>query len=262
MPLLSKYTMKLADSPFWTFAIHDGQHIDPRVLPYQKLKEEDRLREEDPYTALIAELPCNRFIMETSRFQLDINRGIDDAIYLRPDQAWGLDVWRKDVPEELVNQLRLDHEAIYAIIESNIQQTISKYGYFVILDIHSYNARREGPEQEINTDTDPQINIGTLHLNAKWHPLLERLMYELGKEKVNGEPVDIRENIKFKGGYLSKVINQLFGEYGAVFAIEFRKDFMDEWTGIPVPHHVEAYKQLMMKALTVLNQYFYYDGKE
>jgi len=262
MPLLTKYEIKLADSPFWTFAIHDGHDIDEKLLPYQLLNEEERLREEDPFTALIAELPCNRFIMESSRFQLDINRTLEDAIYLKPEQAWGLNVWKDDFPLALISELRNDHREIFEIIESKIQDTIAQFGYFIILDIHSYNAKREGPDQEINIDTDPEINFGTIHLNKKWRPLMDELINFISAEELNGQAIDVREIVKFKGGYFAQTMNQLYGDYGFVLAIEFRKDFMDEWTGDPDYHKIMACKQLLLKSLTVFNQYFHQDGKE
>ena len=41
----------------------------------------------------------------------------------------------------------------------------------------------------------------------------------------------MRENVKFRGGNLARYIHETFPESGCVLSIEFKKFFMDEWTG-------------------------------
>ena len=253
---LTHYYIKKTMSPFWAFAIHDGQHIAPEVKPFQKLTDEERLHEEDPFTAAFAEIPINQFIVGTSRFQLDLNRDLENAIYLRPDQAWGLDVWYDDLPASLIHQLQNEYKRIYTEIEAAIQETIDRNGFFVAYDIHSYNAKREGPDAKIDEQKNPEINLGTASINAKWQPLIQDLMAHFRSEELYGKPIDIRENVKFKGGHLSRHLNQKFGEHGCVLAFEFRKDFMDEWKGIPNLDNVLSGKQLLMNSLTALKTYF------
>lgn len=261
MAKFTKYFIKRIDSPFWAFAIHDGQQIDPFIDPYINLNESERLREEDPFTAVMAELPMNQFIVGSSRFQLDLNRKIEDSVYLRPDQAWGLQVWKDSLPENIVTELYLDHKNIYQEIEEQIQETFDQYGYFVVYDIHSYNAKRNGSEEEVDTEINPQINLGTAYVDPKWQPLIDQLMGFISKDSLYDGPIDIRENIKFKGGYLSQLINKKFGAYGCVLSIEFRKDFMDEWTGAPDLPRVVSCKQLLMNSIQVLKQYFKNDSR-
>ncbi len=261
MAKFTKYFIKRIDSPFWAFAIHDGQQIDPFIDPYINLNESERLREEDPFTAVMAELPMNQFIVGSSRFQLDLNRKIEDSVYLRPDQAWGLQVWKDSLPENIVTELYLDHKNIFQEIEEQIQETIDQFGYFVVYDIHSYNAKRNGSEEEVDTEINPQINLGTAYVDPKWQPLIDQLMGFISKDSLYDGPIDIRENIKFKGGYLSQLINKKFGAYGCVLSIEFRKDFMDEWTGAPDLPRVVSCKQLLMNSIQVLKQYFKNDSR-
>lgn len=68
MSLEILYQIKNTESPFWAFAIHDGHHISADLKPYIMLTDAQRLREEDPFTARIADLPVNQFIVETSPF--------------------------------------------------------------------------------------------------------------------------------------------------------------------------------------------------
>jgi len=260
MAKLTKYFIKESQSPFWAFAIHDGHLIDDQIEPFMNLSEKERLREEDPYTALMAELPINQFIVGSSRFQLDLNRTINDSIYLNPDQAWGLKVWKSNLPENLVTELYLDHKNIYNEIEELIQKTIEQYGFFIIYDIHSYNAKRNGPEEIIDSNLNPQINLGTAYIDNKWTPLIHQLVEFIKQEKLYSYPIDIQENIKFKGGYLSQLLNKKYAEYGCVISFEFRKDFMNEWTGTPDIYKIVSCKQLLMNSLKILKQYFNYDA--
>ena len=86
MITVNNLNIKQNNSAIWSFAIHDGHQIDESVLPFMNLSDDERLREEDPFTELIADLPVNKVVVEHSRFQLDINRKIDDAIYLNQNK--------------------------------------------------------------------------------------------------------------------------------------------------------------------------------
>jgi hypothetical protein len=46
-----------------------------------------------------------------------------------------------------------------------------------------------------------------------------------------GRHLDVRENIKFQGGYFPRWTHEHFPDSACVLAIEFKKFFMDEWTG-------------------------------
>ena len=45
--------------------------------------------------------------------------------------------------------------------------------------------------------------------------------------------MDVRENVKFQGGHVSRWAHETFPRSACVLAIEFKKFFMDEWTGAP-----------------------------
>lgn len=256
-----QYEVEDIGSPFWAFAIHDGHHVDEDLDMFMELEESERLREEDPYTAIIAELPFNRFISLTSRFQLDINRIEEDAVYLQPKQAWGLTVFREDLPPQLVPELYKRYREVYRTIDQLIQKTIDRHGFFVIYDIHSYNAKRLEPNEIVDTTRNPQINLGTAYINPKWQELIQRFVTALQEQFLDGQPVDIRKNVKFKGGYLSQYINKRFGEKGCMLSIEFRKDFMDEWTGQVYPEKLYQCKQLLLTTVKLLYDYFSYEKR-
>lgn len=255
MSLEIQYKIINADSPFWAFAIHDGHLISDDLLPFIAINPSERLREEDPHTARIANLPINQFIVETSRFQLDLNRDIENAVYLRPEQSWGLNAFNSNLPSNYLSELYKQHQSIYYTIERHISTTIKKFGYFIILDIHSYNAKRESEDENINMELNPQINLGTYYNRQKWRDLIDEMSEAIKKSTLFDEKIDVRENIKFKGGNLAQHLLSQYGELGCVISIEFRKDFMNEWTGEVYNEKVDAYNKLLNDVLHSLNLY-------
>lgn len=254
MTSLFQYRVHLVDSPFWAFAIHDGHQVDPAAEQFILLDETQRLREEDPYTASMAELPVNQLFVATSRFQLDINRKEEDAVYLRPEQAWGLNVWKDTLPSTILQQLYEEHKNFYQQLDNYIQHTIDKYDFFIAFDVHTYNAQRISEEEPIDKKANPQINLGTYYNDEKWRLVIDKFIESVQSQQLLREAIDIRENVKFKGGYLAQHILQKFGDRGCVLSIEFRKDFMNEWTGLPYQPIILEYKQLLLRALKDLQK--------
>lgn len=243
-------------SPYWVFAIHDGHEVDSALASCMAIASADRLREEDPFTAQIGNLPTNKFIVGTSRFQLDLNREKEDAVYLRPEQAWGLHVWKDSLPEERLDALYALYDELYQLVRQVIQKTIEKHGYFVVYDIHSYNVRRQGPHEIVDTQSNPEINLGTAHNQPKWSGLTRLFIESIRQQSRPDHNIDVRENVKFKGGKLSRFINREFGDHGCVFSIEFRKDFMDEWTGKPFIENIQFHNDVLLGTLPMLDTYF------
>lgn len=247
-----RYSIKKAQSPIIAVAIHDGHAIDDALSPYIALQEHERFREEDPYTGYLADLPVNQIVVASSRFQTDLNRRREKAVYRLPEDAWGLQVWRSELPETLVTQLLADYDGFYRGVAQLLGDTIRQFGKFVVLDIHSYNHRRDAAGQEANAVDNPEINIGTVHNHGKWKAMGQRLISYLSYHQVMGRHPDIRENVKFGGGGFSEWINQRHGEHGCVFSLEFKKTFMDEWTGRVDLRHLNELKQMLQGCLPYL----------
>jgi hypothetical protein len=79
----------------------------------------------------------------------------------------------------------------------------------------------------------------------RWTPIVERFLGDLRAFDFAGRRLDVRENVKFRGGYFSQWIHESFPASGCSLAIEFKKFFMDEWTGELYP----AEHQLILEAL-------------
>src|SRR5690606_13690829 len=107
----------------------------------------------------------------------------------------------------------------------------------------------------INTATDPQINIGTAYISPKWRQLTDHIVDFMRSQTLYNEEIDVRENIKFKGGNFGRHFNHRFGDTGCVWSIEFPKDCIGEWTGEPYILRIASCMQLLIHTLEFLLYY-------
>lgn len=109
---------------------------------------------------------------------------------------------------------------------------VAARGPFVLLDVHSYNHRREGADADPDpVEYSPQVNVGTGSLDrARFGPLVEAFIAELSSHDVGGEPIDVRENVRFQGRAIAAWVHRRYPGVGCCLALEFKKSFMDEWS--------------------------------
>ena len=237
----------LYNSPIVCTAIHNGHEVSKEVQKNLSVSENIRLMEEDPYTERFAIFASNTIIGKTSRFEVDLNRSPDKCIYLKPEDAWGIQT-RKETPADLVisQSLKKYHE-FYASAKSHFTQLEKKFGRFFVYDIHSYNHHRKGPDADFdNPKSNPEIIIGTSNMPEKWFPLVDKIQNKLTSFDYFGRSLDARINIKFSGGHFSRWIHNNFPNSACCIAIEFKKIWMDEWTG-------EIYADKLNKLIEALN---------
>lgn len=249
-----QYVLEEKGGPIFALALHDGNEIADQMMPIMNLQASERLREEDPFTGILTDIGTNRLILKTSRFQVDLNRSIQDSVYVHPDQAWGLQVWKEAPSKTMLAQLHHSYRYIQKLISQMIESSIQKYGYFIIYDIHSYNAKRHSPDEIVDQVANPQINVGTINNKGIWRPMIDSFLKYIQDHSINNQPIDARENVKFSGGYLSKWITSKYGQKGCVLSIEFRKDFMDEWTGKPDLDHIESLKKILYSSVSYVKK--------
>lgn len=242
------WTVHRADSPVVATAIHDGHGLRADLRPIAALSDEERRREEDPFTGYIIQDVANRVIVHPSRFEVDLNRARDGAVYLDPSQAWGLSVWREALPDVLHQGSLVLHDEYYRMLRSMLLSIERRHSAFVVLDVHSYNHRRDGPEATpSDPNAAPEINIGTFSMDrGRWADVLETLIDSFRRFEFRGRRFDVRENVAFQGrGEQTRFIHEHFPQTGCAIAIEFKKFFMDEWTGEPDFEVLDALRALM-----------------
>lgn len=232
MTLASWILIEGQGRPVVAVALHDGHAVRPEVAALFALDEDDRRREEDPFTANWTTVGDTRIIVQRSRFEFDLNRPREKAVYLHPEDAWGLTVWHSKPSLEIMARSLAEYDAFYATVKQVFTDLERRYGRFVVYDLHTYNHRRLGL-QALPADPryNPEINLGTGSMDrSRWAPVVESFLTDLHSFDFLGRQLDVQENIKFHGGYFQYWVHQTFPDSACVLSVEVKKFFMNEWS--------------------------------
>lgn len=237
--------------PLLAVALHDGHRLREELLEFIEVSEDGRLREEDPFTGIWTGITGNSIVANFSRFEFDLNRKPKNAVYLLPEQAWGIRVWRETPPDRIILDSEKRYGDAYNQFRSILESLVLRYGKLVVYDLHSYNHRRNGPgAQPEDPLMNPEINVGTGTMDrVYWAPLIDRFIHELKIYNFGGRELDVRENIKFKGGHFPGWIHTEFGRSVCCISIEVKKFFMDEWTGQPDRDLIRSVGEALSKTI-------------
>lgn len=249
------WTIQRGASPVVGTAIHDGHALPADLAEVIAVTPEERRREEDPHTEVFIRDVPNRVVVHQSRFAVDLNRARDAAIYLKPEQCWGMQAFARPPGPGLVRQLLRIHDDYYAALRALLGQIEAQYGRFVLLDVHSYNHRRRGPDAPPSpAELAPQVNIGTFSMDRdRWAHVLDPVIERLRAFEFRGAPVDVRENVAFQGrGEQTRFVHTAFPQTGCAIAVEFKKVFMDEWTGAADPEALEAIRAMVRATVPLI----------
>jgi len=243
------WTVQHGPGPVLATAIHHGHELRPEVAEAMALSDSDRLREEDPFTGDAASAAATHIIVHRSRFEFDLNRPPEGAVYQTPEQCWGLEVWKSGQPEQgIVERSLALHAEFFRMLGALLDSFAERYRRFVLIDVHSYNHRRDGPGGPATPqELAPDINIGTFSMPREdWAFLLDPLMEAMRGFDFNGRRLDVRENVAFQGkGYQTRFVHERFPRVGCAIALEIKKFYMDEWTGVPDRGEVEAMQRFI-----------------
>jgi N-formylglutamate amidohydrolase len=240
-PTEPPFLIEPGDAPILAAAVHSGHSTRAEIAPLLQLDAAQRLREDDPFTGdmarAVAQAAGGTLILGCrSRFEVDLNRPREAAIYLRAEDAWGLHVWREKPDEAVLARTLAQYDAFYDAVRRVLQTATQRYGRVVVYDLHSYNHRRDGAgAAAANARENPEVNIGTgtLRDRAQWAPVIERLRDDLSCFDFCGRALDVRENVKFRGGYFPRWMHETFPDSVCAISLEFKKFWMDEWSGRP-----------------------------
>ena len=241
--------------PVVVTAIHAGHDLSSQVAERCALRDPERLREEDPFTDRFIPEGTPSIVVHRSRFEVDLNRPRERAVYRGPDDAWGMSIWKRPLREEEVTAALRSYDAFYAEVAEDLDARAAA-GPFVVLDLHAYNHRRSGPDAPPAPGVDnPEINVGTRWPDrARRTSLIEGFEADLASATVAGHHPDVRENVKFKGGNFSQWINARYAGRGRAIAVEFKKVYMDEWSGAVDVGHVADLADAVSSTLPALHE--------
>jgi len=221
------------DGPLVACAIHAGHEVREEVGRLLRLDNRQRLYEEDPFTDRWTTIAPTQVVGLRSRFEVDLNRPRDKAVYLGPGDAWGLDVWQTPPSPELVERSRAIYDAFYARLRELWGRMVARHERIVVFDLHSYNHLRQGSEgPAADPDQNPEINLGTRTMDrGRWGRVVDRVLAELRGAEYLDRRLDVRENVRFFGGQMARWSHVTYPESVCVLSVEVKKIFMDEWTG-------------------------------
>lgn len=236
------WSLVVGNTPVIATAIHNGHIVRSEMAELLTLSDDERLREEDPYTANWTAVTDTRIIGRHSRFEVDLNRPRENAVYRKPADSWGLRLWKTEPSQDIIERSLEAYDAFYAEVRRVLSNAERRFGRFVVLDIHSYNHVREGPESTpADPSLNPEINVGTgTMVRERWAPLINRFIADLSDFDFFGRRLDVRENVRFRGGHFPRWIHETFPDTGCALAVEMKKTYMDEWTGKPRPEYIQT----------------------
>ena len=108
------------------------------------------------------------------------------------------------------------YDSFYAVTRAVLDELVAVHSRVVVLDIHSYNHRRDGAAGPIaDPAANPEVNVGSASVDRTiWGPLVDGFLADLAGRRVAGHALDVRENIKFQGGHFPRWINGAFPDNG------------------------------------------------
>lgn len=227
------WDLVVGSGPVVATAIHDGHALRDSLHPHLALDAPDRRREEDAMTAVLTSVGDSRLRVKTSRFQVDFNRPRDKAVPADPVDTWGLQVWHDVLPAEEIERSLASHDRFYATIRDLLDALVAQWGCVLLIDIHSYNHRRDGPDAAATAQAgNPDIELGVTTLeHVRWGNVAERFAEALRNHPIAGRSPDVRENVRYPtGGHFPEWVYATYGDKVCTISPEFKKIYMDEWT--------------------------------
>lgn len=234
-------------SPVVAAAIHHGHDTRQNVEHCLALDDQQRLHEEDPITGEWSQVAMTQIIGLRSRFEVDLNRSREHAVYRSPEDAWGLRIWNCGPDALTIEESLEEYDSFYRTVHDLLQRMVHTFGHVVVYDLHSYNYRRQGQAAPpADSASNPEVNVGTGSMDREhWQSVVDTFIHTLRSTNFRGRRLDVRENVKFQGGHFPQWIHQTFPHQVCAIAIEFKKFFMDEWTGERYPEDIEAVFQVL-----------------
>ena len=239
------------NGPLMATAIHAGHEVRRELLPLLALDDAERVREEDPYTDYWVKVVPTWIVDTHSRFEVDLNRPREEAVYRSPEMAWGLHVWKYPLSQEMIERSLAEFDEFYAELDVLLNRLAAHHKRIVVFDLHAYNYKREGRKGEpADPAGNPEVNIGTGTMDRELcGHIVDRFMADLQSFDFLGRHLDVRENVKFKGRQLAHWIHSHFPGQACVISVEFKKFYMDEWTGVGDVEQIQAIRDALQSTI-------------
>lgn len=189
--------------------IHSGIWMPKDIQRKQVLTDTQRFREEDVYTDKIYRnlVLKNAGIWidnKQSRYAIDFNRKIENAIYSNNSESWVNDVWRDELTLKERNEIYASYKEFYFILS----KLVDTYQFNIIFDAHSMN----------DIGNRPNISFGTEYIPKFYMPVVKSMQKKM--QSLGYSPVLL--NVPYKGGFILRWLNQFFPNR-FIFSMEVNK---------------------------------------
>ncbi|WP_142786458.1 N-formylglutamate amidohydrolase [Changchengzhania lutea] len=244
------FTIKIdAYVPYVCGAVHDGHQFRKELWDNCLHTEYERWYEEDPETKNMVQSHPIVIAGCDSRFEYDLNRAPDDAIY---EDAWGKKLWKQPLTESMKKKSLQKHHNFYKVVDTLMGTLEQKFGFVTVFDMHSYNRKRW--DREV-----PTWNLGTSNIdNARFGEAVEIWRQSLSEMNLpNNIKSTSKVNDTFQGnGYFLRFITNNFKNI-LVLATEIAKIYCDEYEQIMFPEVVKAVELDLKNHIPLQAQKFY-----
>jgi len=254
-----EWDIVVGHGPVIATAVHDGHRMRPALVPYLAVDEEERRRDEDPMTGVLAEVGDVRIRVRASRFEVDLNRPRSLALSTNPEDTWGIRFWKGPLPPEELERSLAIHDRFRAMFSELMDRMIDHWGCVLVLDLHSYNHRRDGSHAApADPRGNPDIDLGITTLDPdRWGAVADRFARELRRHRCGGREPDVRCNVRYPtGGDFPEWIHATWGADACTISVEYKKVYMDEWTGQVDLGRLEDFREGLQAAVDAVRPEF------
>ena len=96
---------------------------------------------------------------------------------------------------------------------------------------------------------EPTDLAGWQQVRERWADVVGTAIDTLAEFDYLGRRLDVRENVKFRGRHLAQWIHERYPRQACVLSIEFKKFFMDEWTGVGDVEQIQAIRDALQSTV-------------
>ena len=245
------WQLERGQGPLVAVAIHSGHAISDQLSELIAISENERLRFEEPCAGEWSKVAPTRVVSMQSRFEFDLNRSRDKAVYMGPDDAWGLDVYKKPLPQEFRMKALAVYDSFYQEMHLLLKRVISKHGRVLVLDLHTCNHHKQDADKSIDeVNNIPGINVITNTLNVMyWTPLVASFISNLKSFNYLGRQLKVREDLHSPGGTFSHWVCESFPESACVLSVKVDNLPLDEELGVPVPFYADGISRALKSTI-------------
>jgi len=232
--------------PWLGLAAHAGHRVREELIPKMGIDENERLYEEDAYVDYFISSAPIQIVGLDSRFEYDVNRARDHAVYLKPFESWGKKVWKTPPTKDELELSYQKYDEFHELLDYFVEQMTGMFEKILVMDMHSYNYKRQTYAGRANAL--PLFNLGTTAIDRTKHkPVIEKVLKHLGEISLPGIPASVAENDVFKGnGAIASAVASKYSD-SLLLNIEVKKVYMNETTGELHPSHVKALSESFAK---------------